>query len=123
MLSFVNKFSPQTINKHSERKTTPTKKNYFPNTVSRKEVLRRMNTGLLSPSTKRKGEGGIWAELYSPGKRQKNVKTTLNYWEDKLINSKLISESDILAKPYDETSLVLDEDNGSGGSGVNEAQI
>ena len=64
--SFVNKFFPQTINTHSERKTTPTKKKYFPNSDSRKEVLRRMNTGLLSPSTKQKGEGGISVEFYSP---------------------------------------------------------
>ena len=48
-------------------------------------------------------------EFYSLGKRQTN---TLNYWEDKIINSRLISESDI-----------FEVDNGSGGSGVKEGQI
>ena len=78
-----------------------------------------MNTGLFSPSTKRKGEGGFSAEFYSPGKRQKNLnfKNTLNYWEDQTRNSKLISESDTLAEPYDETLLVSEIDNRSGGSG------
>ena len=68
---------------------------------SRKEALRRMNAGLLSPSTKRKGKGRISPEFFSPGKRNNNVKNTLNYWEDQIIDSKLISESDILAESYD----------------------
>ena len=72
-----------------------------------------MNTGLLSPSLKRKGGGGF-SEFYSPGKRQKIFRNTLNFWEDKTKPSKLISGSDIQAEPL---VLVLDSDNRTGASG------
>ena len=98
-ISFVFKKIPQTINKHSERKTTPAKKTFFPNSASRKEVLRRMNKN-------EKGREECWRNCTHHGKKHKNAKNTLNFWEDKLINSNLISESDI-----------LQVDNGAGGSG------
>ena len=112
-LSFVSRFFPQTTNTHLAMKTTPTRRHhYFSNTGSRKETP-LMNSGLLSPSTKRKG-GGVFSEFYSPGKRLKNFRNTLNYWEDKAKTSKLTSGSDTLAEPL---VLVLDLDNRIGGSG------
>ena len=112
-LSFVSKFFPQTTITHSAKKTTPTtKRNDFPDSGSRKET-QWMNTGLLSPSLKRKGGGGF-SEFYSPGKRQKIFRNTLNFSEDKTKPSKLISGSDIQAEPL---VLVLDSDNRTGGSG------
>ena len=107
-LSFVNKFFPRTTNTHS---------------VARKETSRLKNFGLLSPSTKRKGEGGISAEFYSPGKRQRNFKNTLNFWEDKAMDSRLISESAKLMQPVDENLFVLEVDNGSGGRRVDKGHI
>ena len=112
-LSFVSRFFPQTTNTHLAMKTTPTRRHhYFSNTGSRKETP-LMNSGLLSPSTKRKG-GGVFSEFYSPGKRLKNFRNTLNYWEDKAKTSKLTSGSDTLAEPL---VLLLDLDNRIGGSG------
>ena len=74
---------------------------------------KRMNSVILSLATKRKG-GGVecLADFYSPSKRRKNFRSTLNYWE--MLNK---SESGILAEPCDPIMDIKDGDNRSGGSG------
>ena len=53
-------------------------------------------------------------EYFSPGKRQRNFKNTLNFWEGKQIKN--LSESCISADPKDDLATNQEGNNGFGGS-------
>ena len=104
-LRFVRKFFPTVTNQKQENMTNPSPVNGI--------CDKRMNSVILSPATKRKG-GGVQSleDFYSPSKRRKNFRSTLNYWE--MLNK---SESGILVEPCDPIMDIKDGDNRSGGSG------